>query len=151
MRNDILLRKEEILLWVSESRSKAEMCSILKCRQGTLNTALRKLGIEYAGNQSGKGRKSDSKYKTAEQYCSKSGHVSSHRLKVKLIRDGIKTHKCEICESVEWMGKPIPLELDHIDGNHFNNDFTNLRILCPNCHAQTDTNSGKNKGKYSPT
>ena len=45
------------------------------------------------------------------------------------------------------MGKPIPLELDHIDGNHYNNELINVRIVCPNCHAQTETNSGKNVGK----
>lgn len=47
----------------------------------------------------------------------------------------------------EWMGKPIPLELHHKDGNHYNNDLSNLEILCPNCHAQTDNYRGKNIGK----
>lgn len=44
-------------------------------------------------------------------------------------------------ELSEWMGKPIPLELHHKDGNHYNNDLSNLEILCPNCHAQTDNYS----------
>lgn len=44
----------------------------------------------------------------------------------------------------EWNGKPIPLELHHKDGNHYNNDLTNLEVLCPNCHAQTDNCSCKN-------
>lgn len=51
----------------------------------------------------------------------------------------LKERKCEICNLSEWMNKLIPLELDHIDGNHFNNNLKNLRILCKNCHAQTDT------------
>lgn len=43
------------------------------------------------------------------------------------------------------MGQPIPLELDHIDGNHQNNALQNLRLLCPNCHALTPTFRDKNK------
>lgn len=44
-----------------------------------------------------------------------------------------------------WMGKKISLELDHIDGNNKNNLISNLRYLCPNCHALTPTYRGKNK------
>lgn len=55
-------------------------------------------------------------------------------------------HACFNCKLSEWQGQPIPLELDHIDGNHENNLETNLRVLCPNCHAQTPTYKAKNKG-----
>ena len=43
------------------------------------------------------------------------------------------------CGITEWMGNPLPFELDHIDGNRSNNCLDNLRMLCPNCHAQTET------------
>ena len=43
-----------------------------------------------------------------------------------------------------WMGEPIPLELEHINGNHLDNRLENLTILCPNCHALTPTYRGKN-------
>ena len=36
----------------------------------------------------------------------------------------------------KWMNDELPLELDHIDGNHFNNELINLQIICPNCHSQ---------------
>lgn len=56
-------------------------------------------------------------------------------------------HKCEVCTLEVWQGKQIPIELDHIDGNPENNDLENLRLICPNCHAQTSTYRGKNVGK----
>jgi hypothetical protein len=55
--------------------------------------------------------------------------------------------RCEVCGIVKWMGRPVPLELDHRDGDSTNNDFGNLRLICPNCHAQTDTYKGKNMGR----
>jgi hypothetical protein len=48
-------------------------------------------------------------------------------------------HQCEKCMNTEWLGKPITIELEHIDGNNRNNTETNLKLLCPNCHAQTPT------------
>lgn len=45
-----------------------------------------------------------------------------------------RSHKCECCGLTEWLGSPITLELDHIDGNNRNNVKDNLRLLCPNCH-----------------
>ena len=59
----------------------------------------------------------------------------------------MKEHKCESCGISEWLGKPLSLELDYINGDRYDNRLQNLRILCPNCHAQTDTYRGKNKGK----
>lgn len=48
-------------------------------------------------------------------------------------------HRCESCLNSEWNQLPIPLEVEHIDGNSFNNIETNLLLLCCNCHAQTKT------------
>lgn len=76
-------------------------------------------------------------------------YYSSHRLKNRLIEEGLKRSKCEICELTEWNSQPIPLELDHINGVNSDNRIENLRILCPNCHAQTDTYRGKNQVKNS--
>lgn len=60
-----------------------------------------------------------------------------------------QTHgnKCSCCSLDKWQGKDIGLEVDHVDGVSSNNNPTNLRLLCPNCHSQTDTFRGKNRGK----
>jgi Zn finger protein HypA/HybF involved in hydrogenase expression len=55
-------------------------------------------------------------------------------------------YKCAECNLTEWRNKPIVLELEHRDGNSENNEFENLCLICPNCHSQTDTYKGKNKG-----
>jgi hypothetical protein len=69
----------------------------------------------------------------------------TYKLKNRLISEGIKENKCEHCGITEWMGQELTMHLDHIDGNSHNHLFDNLRLLCPNCHAQTDTWCGKNK------
>lgn len=61
----------------------------------------------------------------------------SNKLRKLLIREGIFEHKCYRCQLKVRMDRPIPLELDHIDGNNRNNTLENLMLLCPNCHAQT--------------
>ena len=146
MRHDIVEKKQDILLWVEQNESKAYICKQLNCKPETLERYLKIFGVSYKGNMGLKGKKTDTKYVPALDYINNQ-FVSAHKLKLKLIRDGIKKHECEVCGTVEWMGKKVPIELDHIDGNHYNNDFDNLRIVCPNCHAQTDTNSGKNRIK----
>ena len=72
-------------------------------------------------------------------------------LKRRLFREGLKKRMCETCQRYSWNGQPIPLELDHINGRRTDNRLINLRILCPNCHAQTPNYGGRNghrrKGK----
>lgn len=56
----------------------------------------------------------------------------------------LRGRKCENCGLEEWLGKPINLEVHHIDGNRSNNDLDNLLLLCPNCHSYTPSFSRKN-------
>lgn len=55
----------------------------------------------------------------------------------------IRSHQCEMCQGEEWMDQKIPLEVHHIDGDRTNNEYSNLQLLCPNCHAQTDNYRNK--------
>jgi hypothetical protein len=61
--------------------------------------------------------------------------IKSSELRRRLIKSGLKEAQCEGCGLREWLGKPIPLELDHVNGEHTDCRFENLKILCPNCHA----------------
>jgi hypothetical protein len=69
--------------------------------------------------------------------------------KRRLIKEGFIEEKCygKGCGVNSWLGKPLSLQLDHINGNHTDNRIENLRLLCPNCHSQTETFCGKNTTK----
>lgn len=66
-----------------------------------------------------------------------SKYFNSRQLKKILIRE--RTHQCEKCKNTKWFDLPITLELEHVDGDRTNNDKSNLKLLCPNCHSQTPT------------
>lgn len=142
MRTDILERKEEIVGWIGENNSKAFICKQLKCKPETLNSYLVKMNIEYSGNKSGKGKPSGQKLSALE--LSKKDWVGSHKLRIRMLEDDIKEHRCEHCNNTMWNGNPIPLELHHVNGDRFDNRFENLEIVCPNCHAQTSNHAGRN-------
>ena len=72
-----------------------------------------------------------------------SGTYSETTAKLWLLK---QEHCCSLCKMTTWNNQPIPLEMDHIDGNPTDHSLTNIRLLCPNCHAQTPTAKGKNRG-----
>ncbi len=137
-RDDILNKETQIRKWISQKRSKSYICMQLSCKAGTLERYLRKLGITYQGNQGGQGHPRTSHLKPAAAYLHQGSIVSSHKLKLKLIRDGLKLAMCESCRLQTWLNQKIPLELHHLNGDRHDNRLENLQILCPNCHALTE-------------
>lgn len=83
--------------------------------------------------------------KETSEYLVKGSKITSFKLKNKLLKEGYKEYRCEKCKNTEWYGKPIPLELHHINGDNTDNRLENLQMLCPNCHSFTDTYGGKNQ------
>ena len=65
-------------------------------------------------------------------------------LKTRLLLTGRLKNECATCGLTEWLGKPISLHLDHRNGIRDDNRLSNLCLLCPNCHSQTETHCGKN-------
>ena len=85
------------------------------------------------------------KYKTPiEDYLTNKVKITSHKLRLRLLKEGIFEYKCACCGNSEWLGQPIPLELHHKDGNKDNNSLDNLELRCPNCHYFTETYKTKN-------
>jgi len=78
-----------------------------------------------------------------QDYLDNKFPIQSYKLKNKLIKANLLEYKCSICTISNWNTEFIALELDHIDGNNKNNNLINLRLLCPNCHSQTDTYRSK--------
>ena len=76
----------------------------------------------------------------------KNSTYKTNHLKNRLFREGLKERRCEVCGLTEWNGKPAALQLDHISGNRIDHRLHNLRIVCPNCHAQTETYCRKMRG-----
>lgn len=76
--------------------------------------------------------------------CENSKHARTV-LRRYLIRNSLIPYKCAICGTLEWQGKTLSLELDHINGINNDNRLENLRFLCPNCHSQTTTYGARNK------
>ena len=84
---------------------------------------------------------------TQEEIFSKNSPVSNIKKYIK--RFGLKDiDKCENCKITEWMGQKLSMQVHHVDGDHYNNEPSNLQVLCPNCHSLTENFGSKNnKGK----
>lgn len=142
---------EQIKKYVEESFSIAQVLKKmrLKCTGGNytyFHKVIRENNIDishFTGKLWCKGKHTDTYSRPIEDYLNNEAPISSTKLRRKLLNNGIKINKCELCGITSWNDAPLVMHLHHKDGNHFNNNLDNLQILCPNCHSQTDTYSGK--------
>ena len=148
-RKDIIENEDLIRQWIEEKLPKSEIARRLSCKTDTLERHLARFNIRYEGNQGGKGVKTynSSRYIPFETYIKISKGINTNKIRKKLLSEGLKEARCEKCDNTEWNGLPIPLEVHHKDGCKENNQLDNLEMLCPNCHAQTDTYRGRNRKK----
>lgn len=89
-------------------------------------------------------KSSITKYTLSEVLIENSPYQNRTRLKSRLVSENILIYRCAICGITEWLGNKLSLQLDHINGINTDNRVDNLRLLCPNCHSQTETYAGKN-------
>ena len=93
--------------------------------------------------------KNDNKQKYClEQIFCKNSSVTQKVLRGYIVRHNVLEYRCECCGcDGNWQNGIISLQVDHINGDNKDNRVQNLRYLCPNCHALTDTYRGRNKGR----
>src|SRR5438270_7299999 len=95
MRTDIIERRTEIEAWIAEGRSKSFICRELCCKAVTLDGYLARFGIEYRGSQGGRGKVSPLR-RAPYEYLSANSTMKSYPLRLRLLRDGVKAHECEV-------------------------------------------------------
>ena len=147
MRLPIMTRK--YTKWTKETLSPIvqESTSYAQC--------LDKMGLVNAGGNYANLQRNIDKYNLDARHFTGQAHNAGKEIKPfdSLVRrESIKKrllmerrHQCEECGNIEWNNQIIPLELEHIDGNNRNNSRENLKLLCPNCHAQTPTYRNKKR------
>lgn len=127
--NEILLKKA-----VANAISIAGVCRELGLAPrggniGTIRYHITRLDLDVSHHRGQAWRK--------DRYAATDKLKSVPAIRTRLLRE--RGHQCEECGLSHWMNNPIPIEMDHINGDNRDHREENLRLLCPNCHALTPT------------
>lgn len=141
------------------TKRKNKYCS-KSCANTSNNRGVRRHGLEPKWCLNCNNKLKESRAKFCSQECSSKyshkkyiqkvedekdfGSITSYKFAKKYLIEK-RGHQCEICKNTTWMGNPIPLVFDHIDGRSSNNKLSNVRLVCGNCDMQLPTYKSKNK------
>lgn len=142
------MNESSSLAEVLRKQGKAVSGDAVKYLKNTLDS----LGISYVHLNYNTHRVTN-KPMELEEILQENVNYQASKLKIKLIKAGLKTDCCEICGcSNIWNDKPLTLQLHHVNGNHSDNRLENLQIVCPNCHTQlsSEQEESTRKVKYCP-
>lgn len=152
------INKEILIKIVKESTSITQILRYFNfnnkgSNHKTLYSRLKEDGIDYSHIKLGigfnKGRKFIRDKIPLEKILIEASNYDRSRLKKRLFEENLLKNQCSECGlGTEWNNKKISLQIDHINGIANDNRIENLRILCPNCHSQTDNFAGKKNKKF---
>ena len=136
---------QNIIDAVNNSQTMSEAAAKCGLHFSTFKRRATKLNV-YKTNQGGKGTKKNWQRKIDLKEILEGKHPSyqTYKLRNRIIKHDILEYICNICGIYEHNNMHITLELDHINGIRTDHRLHNLRLLCPNCHSQTNTWRGKN-------
>ena len=147
MRKDLDAKKDYIVNSLMSGVSPTELCVELGCKIDTLRSRWKKWIPEYKPDYTKKlrGFGGHNKVTSLVDYYNQSGSSCKREILHRLLVEerGNTCSECGIPST--WNGKPLRLQVDHINGERYDNRPTNLRLMCPNCHTQTDTFSNKKR------
>lgn len=147
MRSDLDDKKEYIISsLLSDEKNISELCRELNCKYDTLRVRIKRWLPEYVPDNTKKLRTygGHNKWKSLNEYFLNKGESCKRDILFRLLCEerGCVCSECGINST--WNGKYLRLQVDHINGLCYDNSPDNLRLLCPNCHSQTETYCNRN-------
>ncbi len=144
------LTQEEFIKICNESSNINEAIRKTNLHRGTFTKYAKQLGC-FKPNPGGKGIKKDiinpsalTKFNIEDWNNDIIIDISRSSLRNHIFNKKLLPIQCNKCKLTKWNELPIPLEINHINGNGYESKKSNIELLCPNCHAQTETYRGKN-------
>lgn len=159
MSKKLKISKEELEKIVKYSRNIVHLTENVREKFGKgsykgIYFLLKKHNIDTSSFETAKDRIQRNKHKLnksktleelKEEYLIENSTIARSSIKSYIIKYNLIEYRCCNCKSNDqWMGKTMPLILDHINGINNDNRLENLRFLCPNCNSIQDTFCGKN-------
>lgn len=148
IRKDLDDAKDLIIsILLNKTKTLTELSIEYNCKYDTLRSRVKKWIPDYKPDYTShlKKYRGIKKWNNLTEYVNFNGGSCKRNIIYRLLMEE-RDNKCSLCGIGEfWNGKYLKLQVDHINGSPFDNTPKNLRLVCPNCHSQTENFSGKNK------